>query len=537
MRVSWWWIGTGVAAALLGVAALVVPPYWQEKQARLARLEADREARQAPVAEVAPAPPPTSLPLIGGDGVDSDGYPTRYVDRAALRSLLWHQRYAELTRYFEEFQTAFEADPRCEYWPSEAGDAFASAEPDLRPLLDAWVEATPGSFAPYLARGNHWVSVAYARRGTAWARDTAREDFAAMEDALTRALADLDRSITLRPGLVAARRAKIHGLRSRGSGPEIRRILDEAVAVCPTCFQVRVTYISTLTPRWGGSYDAMRRFAQEGDATLNPRLRVLPGYIDWDQAQFLETKGQYAEALAAIERACVLREYWEFLEERANIRDRLNDTAGALADVERAITARPGHPRLLILRGYLHSRARQWELAGWDLLAGLRMTPTSRLARRTLDNVVKGLVYEGWVHHQAGRRQEALQVYDLAAELAPRSQEVQGRRHAIIAGAGGTGDEEVARLEDAVRQSPDDFRTLQQFEHALHRRGEYQRIVELWTAYLARHPKDGPAYLERGGAYFHLRRYAEARADARAACELGVSEGCAREKQLAALQR
>jgi tetratricopeptide (TPR) repeat protein len=489
------------------------------------------------VAEVAPAPLPTALPLIGADGQDADGYPTRYVDRAALRSLLWHKRYADLTRYLEEFQAAFEVDPRREYWPADAGEAFTSAEPSLLPALDAWVEATPESFAPYLARGNHWVDVAYARRGTQWARDTAPEQFVAMEEALKRGMADLDHAISLRPRLVAAWRTKIRALKSRATGPEMRQAVNAALAVCPACFQVRATYMASLVPRWGGSYEAMRGFAQEGDAALNPRLRLLPGYIDEDRANLLRIDQKYAEALTAIERACALGEYWEFLEERARIRDRLKDGTGAMTDVERAFAARPGHPRLVILRAYLHYRAQRWEPAGRDLLAGLRMDPTDDTARFILDSVVKGLVYEGWVHHQAGRREQAIQVYDLAAELAPRNHEVQGRRHSIIAGAGGNSPEELARLEEQVQRSPDDLRALQQLDYALARRGEFQRIVDLYTAYLARHPQDGQAYLERGGAYFHLRRLPEARADARRACELGVSEGCAREKQVAAMQQ
>jgi len=535
MRMSWRWIAAGAWLVLLVATGLmVVPSQWKARQARLG---AEREQRQAPVAEVAPASLPTALPLVGADGQDADGYPTRYVDRAALRSLLWHKRYADLTRYLEEFQAAFEVDARREYWPIDAAEAFMSAEPDLLPALNAWVEATPGSFAPYLARGNHWVGVAYARRGGKWARDTATEDFVAMGEAMNRGMADVDRAIALRPRLVAAWRPKINVLKTRGAGPEVRQAVDDALTVCPACFQVRATYITSLLPRWGGSYEAMRSFAREADAALNPRLRLLPGYIDQDRAQLLVLDRKYEEALMAIDRACALGDYWEFLEERAGIRDRLKDGTGALADVERAIAARPGQPRLVILRAYLHYRAQRWEPAGRDLLAGLRMDPTDDTARFILDTVVKGLVYQGWVHHQAGRREEALQVYDLAAELAPRNQEVQGRRRAIIAGASESSPDEVARLEEQVQRSPDDFRALQQLGYALARRGEFQRIVDLYTAYLARHPQDGQAYLERGGAYFHLRRLPEARADARRACELGVSEGCAREKQVSAMQQ
>ena len=55
-----------------------------------------REKRQTPVTVVAPVPAPTGLPLVGEDGVDVDGYPRRYVDRAALRRLLRDKRHDEL---------------------------------------------------------------------------------------------------------------------------------------------------------------------------------------------------------------------------------------------------------------------------------------------------------------------------------------------------------------------------------------------------------------------------------------------------------
>ena len=67
---------------------------------------------------------PTGLPLRGKEGRDADGYPTQYVDRPALRSLLSHGKYEELTRYFEAYQAAFEEDPRHEYWPLDAAQAF-----------------------------------------------------------------------------------------------------------------------------------------------------------------------------------------------------------------------------------------------------------------------------------------------------------------------------------------------------------------------------------------------------------------------------
>src|SRR5690349_13741531 len=107
---------------------------------------------------VAPAPAPASLPLVGESTRDADGYPMRHVDQPAMRSLLLQRKYEALNDYFEQLQTEFESDPRNEYWPIDAADAFRSQEPALRAPLDEWVAATPKTFAPYLARGSYLLA-------------------------------------------------------------------------------------------------------------------------------------------------------------------------------------------------------------------------------------------------------------------------------------------------------------------------------------------------------------------------------------------
>ena len=93
-------------------------------------------------------------------------------------------------------------------------------------------------------------------------------------------------------------------------------------------------------------------------------------------------------------------------------------------------------------------------------------------------------------------------------------------------GAPGEKAPDLAELEQARKRSPDDLRAHQQLDYNLARQGRFAEVVEMWNGYIARHPSDGRAYLERGGAYFHLRKIAEAKADAAKACELGISEGC-----------
>jgi Flp pilus assembly protein TadD len=140
-------------------------------------------------------------------------------------------------------------------------------------------------------------------------------------------------------------------------------------------------------------------------------------------------------------------------------------------------------------------------------------------------DVVKGLVYDAWTSSQQGQRADAIGILDLAAELAPGDPEVLGRRAQVLSSGAGS---DIAALEAAVQSRPDDLRARQELDYALSRQGDFKRIAQMWTEYLARHDHDGRAYMERAGTYHHLGRDAEAHADAAKACELGINEGCLR---------
>lgn len=531
-----------VGAALLGGGAFVAGALLAAQLVRSRdaapppSVSAAREQRQQAVAEIAPAPTagsaaapatlPAAFPLVGPDEVDGDGYPLAFVDRAALRSLLLQRRYAELTEVVERLQAGFEADPRKEYWPADAGDALGTREASLEPLLDEWVRASPESFAPLLARGTHWIGRAFARRGGKWTSETPREDLAAMDDALARALADLESAIQRRPRLVAAMRQELMACRAAGGRREGAEVLRRALEACPSCFQIRVTYLYSLTPRWGGSYEAMQRFIKRSPARDNPRMRLLPGYLELDRADRLSADGRHAEALAASDRSLRLGEHWEFLAERGRLRLAARRTEDALADLDRASELRPGHPNVIFERASALTMAQRWEEAGRELRAGLQVDPAHRLGRHLHGTVVKGLVWAAWQRHEASDRDGALRILDLAAELAPLDREVQGRRAFIVS----RGEPAPAGGEDPP--VADDFRSVQRADYALARQGRYDRVLPLWDDFLSRHPDEGRAWLERGGALFHMGRRTEAAADAQKACELGVSEGCVRARQL-----
>jgi hypothetical protein len=530
----------------------------------------DRTRRQEAVAAIAPAviarpspspapsdaraPAPAECPgslgggkaldpkafLLGDEGVDRDGYPKRFVDRAALRSLLQHRCFVELSGVVEWLQDEFEADSTKEFWPGAAAEALGTGEVSQRPLLDAWVEASPGSFAPVLARGTHWVSNAFLRRGGRWANETSDEDMRSMEEAAASGLVDLERAVALRPKLVAAMRGQLNALMvSSGGRQRMEAVVERALSVCPRCFQIRATYLTSLEPRWGGSHRAMAAFIASHPNRKNPRLRLLPGYIDLDRARTLRGEKDAAGALAAVERALARGESWEFLLERARIHRGQKELEAALSDLTQAAALRPGIADVIYERADILLRLRRWEEAGRDLRVALQLDPADTMGRRLLPDVVQGLVYAGVQRRDAGDSDGALERLDLAAELAPERRDIQQHRAWIVlnragpdAGASDVGALDVGSSDPGV-EVPDDFRAVQALDYRLARERKFERIVPLWDAFLARHPDHGQAHLERSGTLYHLKRFAEAREGASRACDLGVSEGCLRAKQLA----
>ncbi|HOX44540.1 MAG TPA: hypothetical protein PK668_13145 [Myxococcota bacterium] len=284
----------------------------------------------------------------------------------------------------------------------------------------------------------------------------------------------------------------------------------------------------TLEPRWGGRYEAMCKLALAAQAEKNPRFRLLPGYIVMDQTDRLHDEKRDDEALAAANQACAFGDHWEYLANRGLVRYLRKEYDAALVDLDRADALRPGLPDVLYLRVGVKFRRKRTKEAAQDLLAALRVAPTHHRAAKVHGRVVKQLVFEGWELAQAKRTADAERLYDLALELDASNKEVEQRRSIILAGGKRPDAARVAEMEALIAEHPDDPLVIRQFEYALaFSMRNFQRPAELWTAYLARHPDDGRALIERAGAYYNLGRSAEAQADARRACELGFSEACA----------
>jgi len=526
----WLLVTLAVLIALAFVAFVVAPRvhFIRGLSLREANVVA-REQRVHAAAHVALAPLPVADPIVQRPGTDAYGYPRSYVDQSALRSLLGRGKFAELSAYLEKFQAQAAADFHDEYFINDSSDAFDSAEREIEPSLDAWVKATPNSFAPYLARGAHRYASGFALRGFNDVRATPTDNITAMNAAFALSFSDLEHALQIEPKLMPALRGEMRiAFAGAEHKAEFAAFAARAFSTCPGCFQVRITEQVALEPRWGGSYAAMAAAAARADSALNPRFKLLPGYALDDQALAQRSAGDGKAGLASAKKADALGQNADFALELARALEDQDDDLGAMQAVNRALDLRPSRVELLLLRAHLFTREanKNWEAAYRDLMAGLRLAPSDRQARASLPYVAQALIALGWEAHQHGDENKAIRLLDQASEIAP-SHELEQRREAVLISGFHGKPEEIVALSAAAEAAPHDFYAHERLDYALSQTREWDRIAAMWSAYIAQNPLDGKAYYERGGTYSNSGQAEAATADAARACELGVSAACA----------
>lgn len=517
------WVLLGVAVVV--AAAAVVVRQRQVRAHEVGQAAAGRAERVRLVSAIAFAPLPSSSPLVERPGKDAFGYPRSYVDLAGLRSLLAHRRFDELTRYAEDYQRQFEGDFHYEYYARAVAYAFGSTESDLGPLLDAWVEASPKSFAPYLGRGYYRFQRGVAARGTNFAKETDATNFAAMREQFAHATADLERALGFAPRLVPALGILIDISSMAGTRADTATQAQRAFSACAACMQPRVLQQDALEPRWGGSYREMQAAADAAPVSDNPMLRLLPGYAELDRAEDFVRDHQLERALEHVERACALGDSLDFWLEKADIQRRLSNLAGALQTLRSAQDRLPSSARVSFGLAEVEADAKDWAAAYRDLVAGLRIDPTSSSARHLMPYVVGGLISVAWQAHQQGRDGEAIDLLDQAAELGV-TPEIDARRNAVLTAGFHGSDAEINALDTAALAAPHDFAAHAKLDYALATKEAWPRIEAMWTRYIAANPTDARAYRERAGTFARQHRMPEAHADAERACDLGSSAGC-----------
>lgn len=226
-------------------------------------------------------------------------------------------------------------------------------------LLNRWVRETDSAIS-YLARGSYYKSAAHAARGNKWASQTSKDEFLAQKKLARKAVRDLKKAL-LKDGTLTPAHGELIWLSTvMGHKIDKEKILADAIAVSPGTYSVRLLYITTLEPKWDGSFLEMEVFADESEAYLseNPRLWLLKGLADEQKGFRAWNRNDCDAAIVHYSNALQYGVYYMWLNLRANCLAKQGKYDEAMQDLSLSLQYSPNNRYALKLKNWIDHYAR-----------------------------------------------------------------------------------------------------------------------------------------------------------------------------------
>lgn len=285
--------------------------------------------------------------------------------------LLLSQRFDVLDNRLNTLQAEYELDTEREFAVSAAFKWFDIADPRLESLFQEWLKAYPESYAANLALGIYYMAMAVEWRGSKYYNETHQKRIENMESYLEKAVIYFEKSLYMAEKPFISYGKLIAVARFHGDDKASEYWLSEALKKDPFCVRPRNFYMRTLEPRWGGSYNKMRVFAETTRKGTHPKLTkaalYYEGWIHWYKGFESYLKDNYVAALNEYKKAIETYDDSRFRLSRAKIYQIVGQSDLAMADINRALDLDPQSTKGLYMRGIALLEKRQTDEALNDL--------------------------------------------------------------------------------------------------------------------------------------------------------------------------
>jgi tetratricopeptide (TPR) repeat protein len=324
-------------------------------------------------------------------------------------ALLEQRSYSELERLLGGYQRAFEEEQSTSSRLENAFLAFRRIPGSAETALSEWVEKYPSSYVALIARGSFFYSRGLEARGTAFIQDTPEENIRAMRSYLERARRDLERSLGLTQRPYLSRLTLMAIARVSGDRKVARAQYTETVKLAPQSVELRLAHMTTLEPRWGGSYAEMEAHLAESRSQLKDPGAVdrLAARIPAYRAHERQQAKDFAQALKRYDEAIGLHASARTLCERSYVLSQLKRDAEAFADIKLALSKARDDRYCLERAVALASSAGNSDEAIGVLNLVIEADPASNHAFNQ----------RGWRYQQQGRADLAFQDFLASARL------------------------------------------------------------------------------------------------------------------------
>jgi TPR repeat protein len=272
-----------------------------------------------------------------------------------LLTLLHSRQFDELDRRLNAMQNDYEKNTDHENFLADAFNWIGVADPELEKLFQEWLKKCPESYAANLALGTYYMAMAVHWRGCKYINETHAWRIRNMDLYLEKAVAQFEKSLLMTKKPTISYTKLIAAARLHGDDKASYHWLIEALKHDPYCIKPRIAYMRTLEPRWGGSYKAMREFAEYTRNGRHPKLektaRLFEGWIHWYSGLQKYLEGNYVAALDAYQKAIAIDDDVEFRLDRSKVYQIVGQTDLAMIDLNRVLELNPQLTAALYMRG------------------------------------------------------------------------------------------------------------------------------------------------------------------------------------------
>lgn len=370
--------------------------------------------------------------------------------------LIEKRDYEELQRLLGGYQRAFEEDPGTSPRLENAFGTLHRVPRRAETALNEWVGRYPSSYVARVARGSFYQSQGLEARGAAYFKDTPEGNIRAMRAYLGKARTDLERSLKMTQKPYLSHRTLMSIARTSGNRKTERTHYLEAVKLAPQSVELRLAHMTSLEPRWGGSYAEMEALVTESRSQLKDPGAVarLAARVPAERADERQRAKDYVQALKHYDEALGLYASAGTLCERSYVLSQLKRDAEAFADVKLALSKARDDRYCLERAVAVASGVSHADEAIGVLNLVIEVDPNS----------VHAINQRGWRYQQQGKAELAFQDFLASARLGDGWGQLQAGKY-YWAGKGVKEDREeaLAWLRKAAAQGhPDAKLSLEQ---------------------------------------------------------------------------
>lgn len=452
-----------------------------------------------------------------------------------MRKLLAQKKYQELNSLLELAQISALKDLSTEEYLMDLYQSFGLTTEAFGQSLNAWVNAYPASYQPFLARAHYFQSMGWHARGAKWGSETTDKQQSSMDSYFAKAQADVKKGLNRNPSSLMAYLLLMQGTYVDDDFNALESAYEKGLKISPASYKLRQRYMRRQRPRWGGSLEKMVGVVKDSEAVIdeNPELINLASWILEDVASNQYSNGNYrlakktlAEGLSRIERLAVQSGYSEvkadhyLLYKQGIIEAQLDNYKSALNFFDLAIEGNENGTSYYYERSRAYESLNKYSKSSQDLMIALAIDPLSESSLTFKKRLIHNLNVQSYNAQHTVKLSQALRFINIALQLAPNDiKSLRRRSYVYIA------KRQIRQakhdMDKAIELNHSDYDSYKGMDDVLLQQRRFEEIAAYWKKYIALKPNDSRAYFERAGTYYHMKRFDLAVKDARKAVKLG----------------